>query len=445
MSKTLEIVLTVPEGTSLGISRLGGSCEVAGVLPGSHAELAGLEPEDRILEVQGNVANGNNVRQLLAERTTEGLKLKVLRPASGWTSFDPFEGFGCGFVAQHPASVLVAHSLVKRADLNGEQVKLTPVQTKGRHTVHVVRTGEEVRIKPLNVVFVGVDDQVSSPGDRLFLACMIGDAAISIAERCLKQVGVNIDHIDGGVATPLTISSCRGQVECVKLLLDAKASVNFKDGMGIPPLFHACDYLAGTPETIRDISAIKPVAQGAAMGVLKMLLDANADPGQPFTIEGHTLTALSRSCGNGHIGCVEQLLSAKADANCIKDGVVQPDSSPLMCSCIKGHVTIAQKLLQAGALIDMKDKRDGRSALHYACCEDQLACVKLLIEAGADVNTSTPTGGTPVIYCGEGGKVACLRELIAARADLDYQDTDLETALFRSTTGGTHVAPPISA
>ena len=126
----------------------------------------------------------------------------------------------------------------------------------------------------------------------------------------------------------------------------------------------------------------------------------------------------------------------KADANCIKDGVVQPDSSPLMCSCIKGHVTIAQKLLQAGALIDMKDKRHGRSALHYACCEDQLACVKLLIDAGADVNTSTPTGGTPVIYCGEGGKVACLRELIAARADLDYQDISDETALSLSATKG---------
>ena len=194
MSKTLEIVLTVPEGTPIGLSRRGGSCEVAGVLPGSHAELAGLEPEDRILEVQGAVADGNNVRQLLAERTTSGfMRLKVMRPASGWTRFDPFEGFGCGFVAQHPASVLVAHSLVKRADLNGEQVKLTPVQTNdGRHTVRVVRTGEEVRIKPLNVVFVGVDDQVSSPGDRLFLACMIGDAAVSIAERCLKQVCISI-------------------------------------------------------------------------------------------------------------------------------------------------------------------------------------------------------------------------------------------------------------
>ena len=55
MSKTLEIVLTVPEGTPIGLSRRGGSCEVAGVLPGSHAELAGLEPEDRILEVQGAV------------------------------------------------------------------------------------------------------------------------------------------------------------------------------------------------------------------------------------------------------------------------------------------------------------------------------------------------------------------------------------------------------
>lgn len=94
-ANTLEIVLTVPEGTPIGLSRRGGSCEVAGVLPGSHAELAGLKPEYRILEVQGAVADGNNVRQLLAKRTTNGfMKLKVRRPAGNWTTPSVLPGNG---------------------------------------------------------------------------------------------------------------------------------------------------------------------------------------------------------------------------------------------------------------------------------------------------------------------------------------------------------------
>ena len=361
-----------------------------------------------------------------------------------------FNGFGSDFMTKHPASILEAHSLAKRADLNGERVvMMSNVHSADRYSVRVVRTGEEVKIRPQNVLLVGVDDEVGTPGDRLFLACVVGDTFASIVERCVKQEGVPLDHIDAhGGATPLSLSCLRGQVECVKLLLHAKASVNFKDGLilnnlkcGAPPLFRACTYLSGTPEMLRDVSSVQPVACEAALSVLKLLLDAKANPDQAFTLKNQTsskeqtFTVLSKVCAFGyshgqHLGCVEQLLLAKADANC------NSDLSPLMNSCSGGHVSIAQKLLQAGASINIKDKRDGRSALHYACMEDQPACVRLLIDAGADLNSSTPDGGTPIMYCGHTGNAACLRELIAARADLDYQDVSDETALSLSATKG---------
>ena len=366
-----------------------------------------------------------------------------------------FNGFGSDFMTKHPASVLEAHSLAKRADLNGERVvMISHVHPAARYSVRVVRTGEEVKIKPQNVLLVGVDDEVGSPGERLFLACMVGDTFASIVEHCLKQEGVTLDHIDAdGGATPLSISCFRGQLECVKLLLHAKASVNFKDELivtnnlkgpvngGAPPLLRACTYLAGTPEMIRDVSCVQPVACGAALSVLKLLLDAKANPDQAFTLrdqassKGQSFTVLSKVCAftysHGHLECcVEQLLSAKADVNC------NSDLSPLMNSCCGGHVSIAQKLLQAGASIDMKDERNGCSALHYACMENQPACAKLLIDAGADLSSSTPDGGTPIIYCGNAGKASCLRELIAARADIDYQDISGETALSLSATKG---------
>lgn len=46
--------------------------------------------------------------------------------------------------------------------------------------------------------------------------------------------------------------------------------------------------------------------------------------------------------------------------------------------------------------IDSKDKF-GRTPLHIAACKDNLDCLKLIISAGAEINSQSVSGETPLI------------------------------------------------
>ena len=116
-----------------------------------------------------------------------------------------FNGFGSGFMTKHPASVFETHSLAKRADLNGERVvMISHVRILQIATAFASSAPAAKRLKSnLRILLVGVDNEVGTPGDRLFLACMVGDTFAPIVERCLKQEGETLDHIDAdGGATP---------------------------------------------------------------------------------------------------------------------------------------------------------------------------------------------------------------------------------------------------
>ena len=113
-----------------------------------------------------------------------------------------------------------------------------------------------------------------------------------------------------------------------------------------------------------------------------------------------------------------------------------------------GHVEAATRLLDAGADVNAKESFGGQSATMWAAAQRQPAMIKLLAARGADVNArgvihqwerkviTEPRpkdmnrgGFTPLLYAAREGCVACVRELIAAKADLDLEDPDRVTPL----------------
>ena len=56
-------------------------------------------------------------------------------------------------------------------------------------------------------------------------------------------------------------------------------------------------------------------------------------------------------------------------------------------------------------------------------------CLKELIAAGADINKETKNGRTALMYAADEGNIECVKELIAAGADIKKEDADGETAL----------------
>ena len=91
---------------------------------------------------------------------------------------------------------------------------------------------------------------------------------------------------------------------------------------------------------------------------------------------------------------------------------------------------IINQYIREGGYID--HKVDGRTALYKAVIYGNLEIVKLLIAAGANVNSTNGIFNTsPLMGASMCGNIDCIEYLIEAGANLEQEDIDGETALIR--------------
>ena len=89
----------------------------------------------------------------------------------------------------------------------------------------------------------------------------------------------------------------------------------------------------------------------------------------------------------------------KAHVEMLEDGFERfLPTEPMVWAACNNHVPLARALLESG--VDVNAKMGSASALYYACDAGSPVVVKLLIEAGADVNLRDETGG----QCEERGR-----------------------------------------
>ena len=100
---------------------------------------------------------------------------------------------------------------------------------------------------------------------------------------------------------------------------------------------------------------------------------------------------------------------------------------PMFFAARHGNVPAVKALLKAGVDVDAcANYACGYTALHVAIlwgenkCRGHLNVVKFLIQAGANVNHSTPQQQTPLYYAAEKGDARIVMELIKAGADIDW-------------------------
>jgi hypothetical protein len=89
------------------------------------------------------------------------------------------------------------------------------------------------------------------------------------------------------------------------------------------------------------------------------------------------------------------------------------DETPLMMAALKGHLGIAQLLIERGADVN----KTGWAPLHYAATGGQVALIQLLLEHHAYIDAESPNGTTPLMMAAQYGTLAAVKALLAAGAD----------------------------
>lgn len=142
---------------------------------------------------------------------------------------------------------------------------------------------------------------------------------------------------------------------------------------------------------------------------------------------------------------VEKWLSRHGFASDDVNGAVKNHTTPLMKATLDGDEAVVRLLIQAGARVDTLNA-DGNNALWFACVGNHLALIDVLVEAGIDIDHRNDNGATPLMYAASAGKAAAVERLLAAGADtgaetldgfsaLDLASTEQCLAMLRRATG----------
>ncbi|CAM9562565.1 unnamed protein product [Ectocarpus sp. 12 AP-2014] len=231
------------------------------------------------------------------------------------------------------------------------------------------------------------------------------------ATTALVMAGARPNVVNVEEFSPLHIATGAGHDRVIDVLLLNGAEVNAETNAGDTPLHLAA-------------------SKGHTLCISELLM-GGADKD---VIDHEGETPLFKAARNNHLGAVVKLLAAGADPGILS----YSDVYPLEIAARRGHATIMKVFLdEDSSNVDATDNL-GWTALHHAAsvggpARDSGDAVRVLLEAGADVNTKT-TGNnyfTPlhVAASQRGASMGTIRALLEGGLNANGRDKLDETPL----------------
>ncbi|MDH4457977.1 MAG: ankyrin repeat domain-containing protein [Nevskia sp.] len=174
-------------------------------------------------------------------------------------------------------------------------------------------------------------------------------------------------------------------------------------------LLSACAQPAAKPEA----AAATPVADAGSNDPSKQVPPtlSTLDPSKLSDEDRIGLTTHFARIGD--LAALKRMLDAGVDVNA-HDTL---DQTPLIAAVSQNSVEAVSEVLRRGAKLDIVDKA-GWSPLHFATYfSDQTAVMKLLLDAGANVNAQNDRGITALYFAAATGHEAQVKLLLARGAD----------------------------
>ena len=270
----------------------------------------------------------------------------------------------------------------------------------------------------------------------------------------------------------LVQAAAQADVELVRKLVAARADVNAADGNGTSPLHWAvwADDLrtveellkAGASATAANKFGVSPIYTAAERGnapVIRRLLERGANAN--FTDRSGD-TVLMAAIRSGSLESVSTLVDAGANVNAADP---QLGHTVLMSAVRSDSAPIVKLLLAHGASIEARTRvgakpavrppgtgggshgvgivrsgvppqgeqlptPGGMTPLLYAARDGALDAARVLIEAGANLNTADPNGMTPLMMAITNGKIDVAQQLVDKGADVRAADWYGRTPLW---------------
>ena len=276
--------------------------------------------------------------------------------------------------------------------------------------------------------------------ESLFTAIIAGDPA-GVMQAIENGADVNelVDGSDLKGASALLVAAAGGNVEIVRLLVDAGADVN-----------HALPEHPLSGKDSGGASVLSVAVNKESVEIVRLLVDAGADvnyvlPGKFLGPGSRGSTVLLKAVGLGNEQIVRLLVDAGANVNYVlPEQHMRSKStsgiSALLLAVGQEQAEIVRLLVDAGADVNYvlpKESSDmlaggsgpaGTSALLTAVSRGNAEIVLLLVNAGADVNYVFPaydfsknSGVSALIFAAAKGDEEIVRLLIEARANVSYQ------------------------
>ncbi|XP_028281248.1 protein phosphatase 1 regulatory subunit 12A isoform X2 [Parambassis ranga] len=228
-------------------------------------------------------------------------------------------------------------------------------------------------------------------GAVFLAACSSGDTE-EVLRMLERGADINYANVDG--LTALHQACIDDNVDMVTFLVEHGASINQPDNEGWIPLHAAasCGYL--------DIAEYL-ISQGANVGVV------NSEGETPLDIAEEE--------------AMEELLQNEINRQGVDIEAARKEEERIM-------LRDARQWLNSGQIQDVRHAKSGGTALHVAAAKGYVEVLKLLIQAGYDVNIKDYDGWSPLHAASHWGKEEACRILVENLCDMDLMNKMGQTA-----------------
>uniref|UniRef100_A0A8C6S3M1 Protein phosphatase 1 regulatory subunit n=1 Tax=Nannospalax galili TaxID=1026970 RepID=A0A8C6S3M1_NANGA len=228
-------------------------------------------------------------------------------------------------------------------------------------------------------------------GAVFLAACSSGDTD-EVLKLLHRGADINYANVDG--LTALHQACIDDNVDMVKFLVENGANINQPDNEGWIPLHAAasCGYL--------DIAEFL-IGQGAHVGAV------NSEGDTPLDIAEEE--------------AMEELLQNEVNRQGVDIEAARKEEERIM-------LRDARQWLNSGHISDIRHAKSGGTALHVAAAKGYTEVLKLLIQAGYDVNIKDYDGWTPLHAAAHWGKEEACRILVDNLCDMEMVNKVGQTA-----------------